>query len=106
MSKRTEEPVSDSDPTNIIDVYDAESPENAFTAADDVTTHVNTFVRKDSALSANDVRVLSPDHFVAKEKQRQRREKEPLLYCKLITRWPVQSFCKLQCRISISFVFL
>lgn len=34
------------------------------------------------------------DHQQALEKQKNRREREPLLYCKLVTKWPLQSFCK------------
>lgn len=32
--------------------------------------------------------------FEALERQRRRREQEPLLYCKLVTKWPVKAFCE------------
>ena len=32
--------------------------------------------------------------FAALERQKKRRDAEPLLLCKLITRWPVRAFCK------------
>ncbi|KAL4238405.1 hypothetical protein ACF0H5_003114 [Mactra antiquata] len=32
------------------------------------------------------------DHQQALDRQKSRREREPLLYCKLVTRWPLQSF--------------
>ena len=87
--------MSDMDPSSLTDVYDAEEPEHVYTKTNGQIPHVNTAVRKASSESITDVRVLSPDHMLALEKQRQRRDREPLLYCKLITRWPVQSFRKL-----------
>lgn len=92
MGKGANEPVTDTHPNNLTDVFDAEAPEQAYSKTREYTTHVGKGIRETDSESDTDVRVLSPDHQLALEKQRQRREREPLLYCKLITRWPVQSF--------------
>ena len=93
MGKGANEPVPDSHPTNLTDVYDAEAPEYKCSKTNGYNTQTEEV--KEEAGSEPDIRVLSPDHQEALEKQRQRREREPLLYCKLITRWPLQSFCKM-----------
>lgn len=90
MGKGANEPVPDSHPTNLTDVYDAEAPEYKCSKTNGYNTQTEEV--KEEAGSEPDIRVLSPDHQEALEKQRQRREREPLLYCKLITRWPLQSF--------------
>ena len=98
MGKGANEPVTDSQPTNLTDVYDAEAPQQKYSKSNGFTSQSEPVVMDSE--SESDVRVLSPDHQEALEKQRERREREPLLYCKIITRWPLQSFCKL-----ISFIY-
>ena len=34
------------------------------------------------------------DHKLALEKQKERRERPPLFYCRVVTKWPLQAFCK------------
>ena len=106
MGKGANEPVTDTHPNNLTDVFDAEAPEQAYSKTREYTTHVGKGIRETDSESDTDVRVLSPDHQLALEKQRQRREREPLLYCKLITRWPVQSFRKLFIIISYESVII
>ena len=93
MGKGANEPVTDSQPTKINDVYDAEAPQHKYSKANGLASQSQQAI--EDSESESDVRVLSSDHQEALEKQRQRREREPLLYCKLITRWPLQSFCKI-----------
>ena len=38
---------------------------------------------------------LLEDQKLTLEKQKKRRERPPLLYCKLVTKWPLQTFRKL-----------
>ena len=94
MCKGANEPVIDSQPTTLTDVYDAEAPQQKYHKTNGFVSQLEPVVITDSE-SESDVRVLSPDHQEGLEKQRERREREPLLYCKLITRWPLQSFCKM-----------
>ena len=37
---------------------------------------------------------MNADHAQALERLKERREREPLFFCKIVTRWPLQSFCK------------
>lgn len=85
MGKGSNEPVTDTHTGTLNDVYDAENPEQIYSKA-------NGSLHAEKVHEEVDIRELSPDHKIALEKQRQRREKEPLLYCKLITKWPLQSF--------------
>ena len=94
MSKGANEPVIDSQLTTLTDVYDAEAPQQKYPKSNGFVSQLEPVVITDSE-SESDVRVLSPDHQEDLQKQRERREREPLLYCKLIKRWPLQSFCKM-----------
>jgi len=56
------------------------------------------FVKKKVTDSPNrvaphDTPAANSDHAQALQKQQERREREPLFYCKLVTKWPLQSFC-------------
>lgn len=91
MGKGANEPGTDTHASTLNDVYDAESTDdkhptsNGYIHVDETEEHKSHDI---------DVRELSQSHKEALERQRQRRERKPLLYCKLITRWPLQSFCK------------
>ncbi|WAR18662.1 DISP1-like protein [Mya arenaria] len=51
------------------------------------TSTGRTLIEMDSPASTVDL-----DHMQALERQRRRREREPLLYCKLVTKYPVRAF--------------
>jgi hypothetical protein len=51
--------------------------------------------RMDARDTSADEEPMSADHAQALQRLKDRREREPLFYCKIVTRWPLQSFCKL-----------
>jgi hypothetical protein len=48
----------------------------------------------DRAQDAQKEEQISEDHAQALERLKARREREPFFYCKIITKWPLKSFCK------------
>lgn len=77
-------------------VGDLEKPKgfmNADVAVNKVRPKVNNSMSRAREFSATEPAV-SEDHAQALLRLKERREREPLLYCKIVTRWPLQSFCK------------
>ena len=88
MGKGANEPVTD---THRQTEDDAEPPKYEHSKPGGYV-HIDEFTQQNGSEPGE--QALSEDHKLALEKQKKRRERKPLLYCKIITRWPLQSFCK------------
>ena len=86
MGKGTNEPVKD---THGQTVHDVEGP----TSKQPNMKEPSDGIVLEQVPDPGELALLD-DHKLALEKQKKRRERPPLFYCRVVTKWPLQTFRK------------